>query len=133
MKGMINMTAEISKAKVLICDDSMMIRKKMKALLSDYGITELYEATNGREAVEKFVEVNPDITFMDIVMPEMTGVEALRMIKTSAPNAKIIMATSIGTEGNLSEAIKYGANDFLQKPVEEEQLRKLLDNYFKEA
>lgn len=127
------MAAEFSKAKVLICDDSMMIRKKMKSLLLNYGIEQIYEATNGREAVEKFVEVVPDITFMDIVMPEMTGVEALKIIKASAPEAKIIMATSIGTEGNLSEAIKYGANDFLQKPVEEEQLRKLLDNYFKEA
>ena len=83
------MAKEISKAKILICDDSMMIRKKMKALLSDYGITELYEATNGREAVEKFVEVTPDITFMDIVMPEMTGVEALKMIKTSAPDGNV--------------------------------------------
>ncbi|MBR4305457.1 MAG: response regulator [Ruminiclostridium sp.] len=127
------MAAEFSTAKVLICDDSMMIRKKMKSLLLNYGIEQIYEATNGREAVEKFVEVVPDITFMDIVMPEMTGVEALKMIKASAPTAKIIMATSIGTEGNLSEAIKYGANDFLQKPVEEEQLKKLLDNYFKEA
>ena len=127
------MAAEFSTAKVLICDDSMMIRKKMKSLLLNYGITEIYEAANGREAVEKFVEAVPDITFMDIVMPEMTGVEALKIIKASAPTAKIIMATSIGTEGNLSEAIKYGANDFLQKPVEEEQLKKLLDNYFKEA
>lgn len=127
------MAKNVSDAKVLICDDSMMVRRKMKNLLSDYGVTNIYEAVNGKDAVAKFVEINPDITFMDIVMPEMTGVEALKMIKTSAPDAKIIMATSIGTEGNLSEAIKYGANDFLQKPVEEEQLKKLLDNYFKEV
>ncbi len=127
------MATEISKAKVLICDDSMMVRKLMKRLLGEYGITDIYEASNGQEAVEKFVDVSPDITFMDIVMPVMTGVEALKLIKASAPDAKIVMATSVGTEGNLSEAIKYGATDFLQKPVEEEQLTKLLDNFFKEA
>lgn len=127
------MATEISKAKVLICDDSMMVRKLMKRLLGEYGFTDIYEASNGQEAVEKFVDVSPDITFMDIVMPVMTGVEALKLIKASAPDAKIVMATSVGTEGNLSEAIKYGATDFLQKPVEEEQLTKLLDNFFKEA
>ena len=127
------MATEISKAKVLICDDSMMVRKLMKRLLGEYGIENIYEASNGQEAVEKFVDVSPDITFMDIVMPVMTGVEALKLIKASAPEAKIVMATSVGTEGNLSEAIKYGATDFLQKPVEEEQLKKLLDNFFKEA
>ena len=127
------MAKEISSAKILVCDDSMMIKKKMKGLLTAYGIKNIYEASNGKEAVEKFVETQPDITFMDIVMPEMTGVEALKIIKTSAADAVIITATSIGTEGNLSEAIKHGASDFLQKPVEEEQLVKLLDTYFKEA
>lgn len=134
MKGQVFIMAmKISDAKVLICDDSMMVRKKMKNLLSEYGFQNIFEAVNGKEAVAKFVEITPDITFMDIVMPEMTGVEALKIIKTSAPDAIIIMATSIGTEGNLSEAIKDGANDFLQKPIDEEQLTKLLDNYFKEA
>ena len=71
------------------------------------------------------------ILFMDIVMPELSGVEALKLIKTNSPDAVVIMATSVGTVGNLSEAIKLGANDFLQKPVDEEQLDKLLDNYFK--
>ncbi len=127
------MTKDLSQAKILICDDSMMVKKKMKTMLSAYGIGNISEASNGKEAVEKFVEIQPDITFMDIVMPEMTGVEALKIIKTAAPDAVIIMATSIGTEGNLTEAIKYGASDFLQKPVDEEQLTKLLDNYFKEA
>ncbi len=127
------MSTAVSQAKVLICDDSMMIRKKMRMLLENYGITNIYEAKDGKDAVEKYAEVSPDITFMDIVMPEMSGVEALKAIKSASPDANIVMATSIGTEGNLTEAIKYGASDFLQKPVEEERLVKLLDHYFKEV
>jgi two-component system chemotaxis response regulator CheY len=117
----------------LVCDDSILVRKKLVDALRKLGVTEISEAKDGIQAVDMYKELKPDVVFMDIVMPEMTGVEALKMIKVSAPEAKIIMATSIGTEGNLSEAIKYGASDFLQKPVDEEQLRKLLDNYFKEA
>lgn len=121
----------ISKAKVLVCDDSMMVRNKMKKLLTAYGFTQIFEASDGAQAVEKFADIVPDVTFMDIVMPELSGVEALKLIKTNSPDAVVIMATSVGTVGNLSEAIKLGANDFLQKPVDEEQLYKLLDNYFK--
>lgn len=125
------MAKSVKEAKVLICDDSMMVRKKMRLLLTDYGFENIFDAVNGKQAVEKFVEINPDLIFMDIVMPEMTGVEALKLIKASSPETKVIMATSVGTEGNLAEAIKYGATDFLQKPVDEEQLTKLLDNVFK--
>ncbi len=123
----------LSQAKILICDDSMMIRKKMRSLLEGYGVTNISEAKDGKEAVEKYAEVLPDITFMDIVMPEMSGVDALKAIKEKYPDAVVVMATSIGTEGNLTEAIRYGASDFLQKPVEEERLKKLLGHYFKEA
>ncbi len=125
------MTTDVTKAKILVCDDSMMVRKKMRKLLTEYGFTEIYEAENGEKAVEKFVELNPDMIFMDIVMPGLTGIEALKIIKTNSPEAAVIMATSVGTEGNLSEAIKLGASDFLQKPIDGEQLFKLLDNYFK--
>ncbi len=125
------MEKDLSKAKVLVCDDSMMVRNKMKKLLTAYGFTQIFEASDGAQAVEKFADIVPDVTFMDIVMPELSGVEALKLIKTNSPDAIVIMATSVGTVGNLSEAIKLGANDFLQKPVDEEQLYKLLDNYFK--
>ena len=109
----------------------MMVRNKMKKLLTAYGFTQINEACDGAQAVEKFADIIPDITFMDIVMPEMSGVDALRLIKTNSPDAVVIMATSVGTVGNLSEAIKRGANDFVQKPVDDEQLYRLLDNYFK--
>lgn len=127
------MATQIKEAKVLICDDSMMVRKKMTSLLKEYGAENIYEAVNGKDAVEKYAEIQPDITFMDIVMPEMSGVEALKAIRAEYPTARIVMATSIGTEGNLTEAILGGASDFLQKPIDGEQLKKLLASYFKEV
>ena len=125
------MEKDVSKAKVLVCDDSMMVRNKMKKLLTAYGFTQIYEANDGAQAVEKFADIIPDITFMDIVMPELSGVEALTLIKPSSRDALVLLPTSVATVGNRSQAIKLGANDFLQKPVDEEQLDKLLDNYFK--
>ena len=65
------MEKNISKAKVLVCDDSMMVRNKMKKLLTAYGFTQIFEASDGAQAVEKFADIVPDVTFMDIVMPEL--------------------------------------------------------------
>lgn len=93
------MEKNISKAKVLVCDDSMMVRNKMKKLLTAYGFTQIFEASDGAQAVEKFADIVPDVTFMDIVMPELSGVEALKLIKTNSPDAVVIMATSVGTVG----------------------------------
>ena len=70
------MEKDLSKAKVLVCDDSMMVRNKMKKLLTAYGFTQIFEASDGAQAVEKFADIVPDVTFMDIVMPELSGVEA---------------------------------------------------------
>lgn len=84
------MEKNISKAKVLVCDDSMMVRNKMKKLLTAYGFTQIFEASDGAQAVEKFADIVPDVTFMDIVMPELSGVEALKLIKTNSPDAVVI-------------------------------------------
>jgi two-component system chemotaxis response regulator CheY len=116
--------------KVLICDDSMFARKKMKESLEKYGITRIFEASDGDKAVSKYAETSPDIVFMDIIMPGKTGVEALKEIRAIDDTARIIMASSVGTQGNLKEAISAGAFDFIQKPIEESELFKLLDNLF---
>ena len=84
------MEKNISKAKVLVCDDSMMVRNKMKKLLTAYGFTQIFEASDGAQAVEKFADIIPDITFMDIVMPELSGVEALKLIKTIRPTPLLL-------------------------------------------
>ena len=117
---------KISEIKVLICDDSVLVRKKLADILKTAGITEIAEAKDGVQAVEQFKANNPDLTFMDIVMPEKTGIEALEEIKQYNPAAKIVMASTIGTQSNLT------AFDFLQKPVQEEDIYKILNTFTKE-
>ncbi len=115
--------------KVLICDDSILMRKKIKDVLFSMGIKQLSEADNGQQAIDIYKEKKPDLVFMDITMPVKSGIEALSEIMTYDSNAKVIIASSIGTNNKLKDAIKLGAYDFMQKPINEEQLRKIIINY----
>lgn len=117
--------------KVLICDDSMFARKKLGMLLSSLGITTIYEAADGEEAVAKFKDNKPDIAFMDIVMPKLTGIEALQKIMEFDKNAKVVMASSVGTQSHLKQAIMLGAYDFVQKPIDDAQVEKTIRNIMK--
>ncbi|MBP2645529.1 MAG: response regulator receiver protein [Firmicutes bacterium] len=110
---------------VLICDDSMLIRKKLKDLLEKLGCR-VWEAQNGEAGLEVYQQVNPQAVFMDIVMPKVGGLDALKKIKIYDPSAKVIMLSSTGTATKLAEAIKNGAVDFIQKPYEDEQIRHAL-------
>ncbi len=118
---------EIKDIKVQICDDSVLVRKKMKDFLATLGITEVTEAINGNEAVDIYKANNPDVVFMDIVMPEKTGVEALLDIRSYDENAKVVIASSVGTQENLKIAIAAGAYDFLQKPIDYANVQKILE------
>lgn len=122
---------KISEIKVLICDDSILVRKKLTETLREMGITEIKEATNGNQAVELYKENNPDVVFMDIVMPEKSGLDALKEIKEYNAEARVIMASTIGTQSNLTTAIKAGASDFLQKPVNNEDVYKVINSLLK--
>lgn len=113
--------------KILICDDSMLVRKKVSASLKALGIAEVCEASDGEQAVEMYKKESPDLTLMDIVMPKINGVDALKAILAVNPKAKVVMASSVGTQENLKEAIMAGAYDFLQKPISEEQLKELVE------
>lgn len=121
----------ISDMTVLICDDSMFARKKLSMSISGFGVKAVYEAADGEEAVAKYKENKPDVVFMDIIMPKVTGLEALKQIVEIDPDAKIIMASSVGTQGHLKEALKAGAVDFLQKPIADEDAMKVLENVAK--
>ena len=123
---------KISDIKVLICDDSILVRKKMTDILKAAGITEIYDAKDGVQAVEQFKAHNPDLTFMDIVMPEKTGIEALREIKQYNSAAKVVMASTVGTQSNLTDAITAGAFEFLQKPVQDDDVYKILNTFTKD-
>ncbi|MBU3173149.1 response regulator [Clostridium estertheticum] len=114
--------------KILVCDDSMLIRKKLKELLKSCGCNNILEASNGQEAVDSYKENNPDLVFMDIIMPFKNGIEAVKEIIEFDNEAKVVMASSAGTKEHVKVAIKAGAFEFVQKPWEKEQINKILLN-----
>jgi two-component system chemotaxis response regulator CheY len=116
-----------AKKKVLICDDSLLVRKKLRDSLEEMDC-EVSEATNGKEVVDVFKETQPDVVFMDIVMPEADGLEALKNIREYDADAKIIMLSSTGTSAKLIQALKGGAVDFIQKPYTVEQIEKVISS-----
>lgn len=121
----------INELKILVSDDSILSRKKLKDCIISLGCAEVYEAADGEEAIAQYEANKPDIVFMDIVMPKKDGIEALKGILEINPNAKVVMASSVGTQSYLKDAIKAGATDFLQKPIDPEQLKRLIESYCK--
>ena len=117
---------EHTKIKVLICDDSLLVRKKLRVLLEDELACVVTEAANGREAIAQYQKEHPHVVFMDIVMPECDGLEALQKIKEIDDQAKVIMVSSTGTSMKLIDALKLGAADFIQKPYNKEQIAKAI-------
>ena len=113
-------------AKILIVDDSSTSRKILRGILENNGYEVAGEATNGEEGVKLFEELNPDVVTMDITMPVMDGVSALKEIMKLNANAKVIMVTAAGQKGNVVEALKAGAYDFVTKPFEEDVICDLL-------
>ncbi len=109
-------------ANILLVDDAMFVRQTIKKMLEAHGHTMIGEAENGEMAVEKYKELKPDVTFLDITMPGMNGVEALSKIMEIDENAKVIMCSSMGQQSIIAEAIQLGAADFVIKPFKEEQV-----------
>ncbi len=116
------------KTKILVCDDSILARKSMTAMLNSFGYEDIIEVSNGEDAVNKYKEEKPDIVFLDIVMPVKDGITATREIIEFNPEAKIIVISSVGTQTHLREVIKAGAKDFIQKPVDADLLKQVLDH-----
>lgn len=123
---------KISDITVMICDDSPLVIKKTGDILRKIGITHIIHASDGEESVALYKSEKPDLVFMDIVMPKKTGLEALREIRTADPEARVVMASTIGTQSNLIAAIREGAFEFLQKPIKEEDILKVINRMLKE-
>jgi|LGVF01.1.fsa_nt_gb two-component system chemotaxis response regulator CheY len=119
--------------KILICDDSLMIRRQLKNLILSLGEHEIFEAENGSKAIEVYKKNEPELVYMDIIMPELNGIEAVKSLVEYDKEAKVIMLSSVGTKENLRDALKFGALDFIQKPIEIEVLKKTLDKFSKEV
>ena len=107
---------------VLICDDAAFMRMMIKDILTKNGYNIAGEAENGKKAVEKFNETKPDLVLMDITMPEMDGIQALKKIKEMDPGACDIMCSAMGQQAMVIEAIQSGAKDFIVKPFQAERV-----------
>lgn len=118
--------------RVLVTDDALFMRVMLKNILTQHGYEVAGEATNGREAVEMYKNLKPDLVTMDITMPEMDGISAVREIKKIDPDARIVMVTAMGQKNLVVEAIQAGAKDFIVKPFQPERViesvQKLLGN-----
>lgn len=115
-------------AKILVVDDAAFMRMMVKDTLTKGGYTDLFEAVDGADAVEKYKEVHPDLVIMDITMPNMDGLEALKAIKASDPAATIVMCSAMGQESMVIEAIKSGAKDFIVKPFKPDRILKTVSS-----
>ena len=102
--------------KILIVDDAAFTRMMLKDILTKNGYEVVGEAENGAKAVEKYKEVTPDLVTMDITMPEMDGISALKNIRSIDSNAKVVMCSAMGQQAMVIEAIQAGARDFIVKP-----------------
>ena len=107
---------------ILICDDAAFMRMMIKDILTKNGYNIAGEAENGVKAIEKYNELKPDLVLMDITMPEMDGITAVKEIKKVDPNAKIIMCSAMGQQAMVIEAIQAGARDFIVKPFQPDRV-----------
>ena len=107
---------------ILICDDAAFMRMMIKDILSKNGYNVAGEAENGAKAVEKYAEIKPDLVLMDITMPEMDGIQALKKIKESDPSALVIMCSAMGQQAMVIESIQAGAKDFIVKPFQADRV-----------
>ena len=107
---------------ILICDDAAFMRMMIKDILTKNGYEIAAEAENGQKAVEKYAETKPDLVLMDITMPEMDGIQALKKIKELDGGANVIMCSAMGQQAMVIEAIQSGAKDFIVKPFQAERV-----------
>ena len=116
---------------ILICDDSLLVRKKLKDCLAECGDYNVLEAASGQASVDVFKQHHPELVFLDIVMPDKNGIDALSEMKAVKGDTKIIMLSSSGTRSHLKAAMEAGASDFIQKPWEKAQIEHIVNNIFK--
>jgi len=116
-----------NKASVLIVDDSLFMRNILRDILSNASYEVIAEASDGLEAIEQFINHEPDIVILDIAMPEMDGIAALKEIIKEDPQAKVIMCSALGKHGVVMEAVSAGAADFIIKPFQANKVIEALD------
>lgn len=113
--------------KILIADDAKFMRMTLTRIIEKTGHEVVGEAITGAEAVELYREHRPDLVFMDITMPDMDGISAVRAITKEFPDAKIVMCSALGQQRRVVDAIEAGAKDFIKKPFEESQILEVIE------
>ena len=111
-------------AKILTVDDAAFMRKVIKDTLSKAGYSDIFEAEDGAMAVEKYNEIKPDLVLMDITMPNMDGLEALKAIRAKDGSANVVMCSAMGQESMVMDAVRSGAKDFIVKPFKPDRVLK---------
>ncbi len=117
-------------AKIMLVDDAAFMRMMLKDILTKGGYDVVGEAENGLKAVEKYKELSPDLVLMDITMPELDGIGAVKQIKEIDPNAKIIMCSAMGQQAMVLESIQAGARDFIVKPFQQDRILEAVNKIF---
>lgn len=110
--------------KILLVDDAAFMRKMIKDALSKAGYSDIHEAVDGADAVEKYGELKPDLVIMDITMPNMDGLEALKAIRAKDGGANVVMCSAMGQESMVMDAVRSGAKDFIVKPFKPDRVLK---------
>lgn len=113
--------------RLLIVDDALIMRMRIREIAREAGWEIAGEAANGEEALARYRELSPDLTTLDIVMPKLNGVEALRQLRAEFPAARVVMVSAVDQKEKLAECIKLGAIDFLVKPFDKARLRSLFE------
>jgi two-component system, chemotaxis family, chemotaxis protein CheY len=115
--------------RLLVVDDAAIMRKRIAGIAREAGWEIVAEATNGLEALALYRQHEPDLVTLDIVMPELDGVETLRQLRTEAPEARVVMVSAVDQRAKLRECIALGALDFVVKPFDKERLWSLFKKY----
>lgn len=113
-------------SKILVVDDAAFMRMMIKDTLVKLGYDDVEEAPDGKVAVEKYQQSNPDLVMLDVTMPNLDGIGALKAIKEINPDAKVVMCSAMGQESMVVEAIKLGALDFIVKPFKPDRIAKTM-------
>ncbi len=115
-------------SKILVVDDAAFMRKVIKDTLTKNGYTDVHEAVDGLDATQKYDELKPNLVLLDITMPNMDGLEALKVIRGKDPSANVVMCSAMGQEAMVVEAVQNGIKDFIVKPFKEDRLMKTVNS-----
>ena len=125
------MAGQMSKKKVLIVDDSNFLRNSLKNILEKLKFEVVGMADNGLMAITKYKELKPDVVLIDMIMPQMGGLDCLRLLKKVDPEAVVVMVSSVSSQETVVTCLKEGAKHYILKPFEEEKVKQVMETLFK--